>query len=86
MKSKIISHFIIGNISLNPMITILTIPCELEYLKGLVKLARWKKNEVMQSNQIATIASTMPNLRTININQTYTKTIQLLVEMNNHII
>jgi hypothetical protein len=86
MRSKIISHFIIGKISLNPMERILTIPCELEYLKGLMKLTRWKRNEVLQSNQIAAVASTMPNLRTISINRTRTKTIQLLVEMNNHIV
>jgi hypothetical protein len=40
MKSKIQSHFIKGKISLTPMETILTIRGELEYLEGLVKLAR----------------------------------------------
>jgi hypothetical protein len=60
MRSKIISHFIIGKISLNPMETILTILGELEYLKGQVKLARWKIDEVLQSNQVVTIASTCP--------------------------
>jgi hypothetical protein len=42
--SKILSHFIKGNFSLTPMETILIIPRELEYLEGLVKLARRKKN------------------------------------------
>jgi hypothetical protein len=32
------------------------------------------------------MASIVPNLRNININRTYSKTIHLLVEMNNHII
>jgi len=40
MKSKILSHFIKGKISLISMETILIIPGELEYLEGLVKLAR----------------------------------------------
>ncbi len=37
VKSKILSHFIKGKISLTPMETILIIPKELEYLEGLVK-------------------------------------------------
>jgi len=44
VKSKILSHFIKGNISLIPMETILVIPGELEYLEGLVKLVRRRKN------------------------------------------
>ncbi len=32
------------------------------------------------------MASTIPNLRNVNINKTCSKTIHLLVEMNNHII
>jgi len=44
MKFKIISHFIKGKIFLTPMETILTIPRKLEYLEGLVKLARRKKD------------------------------------------
>lgn len=39
MRSKIFTHFIKGKISLTPIETILTIPRELEYLEGLVKLA-----------------------------------------------
>jgi hypothetical protein len=34
-----------GKISLTPMEMILTIPRELEYLEGLIKLARRCKNE-----------------------------------------
>ncbi len=44
IKSKILSHFIKGNFSLTPMETILIIPRKLEYLEGLVKLARRKKD------------------------------------------
>jgi hypothetical protein len=43
MRSKIISHFIIGKISLNPVETILTIPRELEYLKRLMKINKVEK-------------------------------------------
>jgi len=39
VKSKILSHFIKGKISLSPMGTILMIPGELEHLESLVKLA-----------------------------------------------
>jgi hypothetical protein len=45
VKSTILTHFINGKISLTPMETILTIPGELEYVEGLVKLARRCKNE-----------------------------------------
>jgi hypothetical protein len=44
MKSKILSHFIKGKISLTSMETILIIPGKLEYLEGLVKLARRRKD------------------------------------------
>ncbi len=43
VKFKIMSHFIKGKISLTPMETILIILGELEYLEGLVKLARRRK-------------------------------------------
>ncbi len=43
MKFKTFYHFIKGKISLTPMETILIIPGEQEYLKGLVKLARRRK-------------------------------------------
>jgi hypothetical protein len=45
IKSTIFTHFINGRISFTPMETILTIPGELEYVEGLVKLARRRKNE-----------------------------------------
>jgi hypothetical protein len=40
IRSKILSHFIKGKISLSPMETILMIPGELEHLENLVRLAR----------------------------------------------
>jgi hypothetical protein len=44
VKSKILSHFIKGKISLSPMETILMIPGELEHLENLVRLAKRKKD------------------------------------------
>jgi len=61
VRSKIISHnFIKGKISLSPMEMIFTIPKELKYLEGLVKLVRKKK---MQNNQMTTIAIVVLTLR-----------------------
>ncbi len=45
VKSKILTHFIMGKISLTPTEMILTILGELEYLEGLIKLARRCNNE-----------------------------------------
>jgi hypothetical protein len=44
VKSKILSHFIKGKISLSLMETILMIPGQLEHLESLVKLARRRKD------------------------------------------
>jgi hypothetical protein len=44
VNSKILSHFIKGKIYLIPMETILVILEELEYLEGLVKLAKKRKD------------------------------------------
>jgi hypothetical protein len=43
VKSKIVSHFIKGKISLSPMETVLMIPGELEHLESLVKLEEEKE-------------------------------------------
>jgi hypothetical protein len=51
MKFKILSHSIKGKIALTPMETIFIIPGELEYLEGLVKLARRRKNAKGQKNR-----------------------------------
>jgi hypothetical protein len=58
VKSKFFSHFIKGKISLIPMETILIILRELEYLEGLVKLARRRKDVEGHRNQVAAIHST----------------------------
>ncbi len=44
VRSKILSHFIKGRISLTPMETVMMIPGELEQLENLVKVARRKKD------------------------------------------
>jgi len=50
VKSKILSHFIKGKVSLSPMETILMIPGELEHLENLVKLARRKRDSETTEN------------------------------------
>jgi len=49
VRSKILSHFIKGKVSLTPMETMLMIPGELEHLENLVKVAR-KKKDVKAAN------------------------------------
>jgi hypothetical protein len=49
MRSKILMHFMKGRISFSPMEMIITLPIELEYLEGLVKLGRRKKDETRQT-------------------------------------
>jgi hypothetical protein len=55
MKSKILSHFIKGKFSLTHVKTIIIIPRELEYLEGLVKLARRRKDVEVHKNQVAIV-------------------------------
>ncbi len=62
IRSKILSRFIKGKISLSPMERILMILGELEHLKSLVKLARWKKDAKAIDNQ-ASMVSIAPTLR-----------------------
>ncbi len=69
IKSKILSHFIKGKISLTPMETILIIPRELEYLEGLANLAR-KKDIENHINQI-TIVHQTPIIKRVNVNMTH---------------
>jgi hypothetical protein len=86
IKSKILSHFIKGKISLLPMETIMMIPGELEHLESLVKLARRKKDSEATENQVS-IVSTVPWLRKIYINKTHrSKTLHLLVEISNYVV
>jgi hypothetical protein len=70
VRSKILSHFIKGKISLSPMETIMMIPGELEHLESLVKLARRKKDSEAIENQVS-VVSAVPSLRKICINKTH---------------
>jgi hypothetical protein len=62
VKSKILSHFIKGKISLNPMETVLMIPGELEHLESLLKLARRKKDAETVNDQVS-VVSPIPTIR-----------------------
>jgi predicted aspartyl protease len=86
VRSKILSHFIKGKMSLSPMETILMIPGELENLESLVKLARRKRDSETTENQVS-VVSTIPSLRKIYINKTHqSKTLHLLVEISNYVV
>jgi predicted aspartyl protease len=86
VRSKILSHFIKGKISLTPMETILMILGELEHLESLVKVARKKKDAEVANNQVSMV-STAPTLRRICVNKTHrSKTLHLLVEMNGYVV
>ncbi len=86
VRSKILSHFIKGKISLSPMETILMIPGELEHLESLVKLARRRRDSEANENQVSMV-SAVPTLRKICTNKTHrSKTLHLLVEINNYIV
>ncbi len=86
MKSKILSHFNKRKSYLTPMETILIILEELEYLEGLVKLARRRKDVERQKNQIATIHST-PVIKKVSVNKTHhNKTLHLVVKINQAMI
>ncbi len=86
VRSKILSHFIKGKISLSPMETILMIPGELEHLESLVKLARRRRDSEANENHVSMV-SAVPTLRKICINKTHrSKTLHLLVEINNYIV
>jgi hypothetical protein len=86
VRSKIMSHFIKGKISLTPMETVMMIPGELEHLKSLIKVARRKKDAKNTSNQVAMV-SVVPALRRLCINKTRrSKTLHLSVEVNGHLV
>jgi len=83
IRSKILSHFIKGRVSLTPMETVMMIPGELEQLENLVKVARGKKDAELQSTQVSLVSS-VPTLRKICVNKTHrSKTLHLSVEINN---
>jgi len=56
IRSKILSHFIKGKISLSPMETILMIPGELEHLESLVKLVRRRRDSEANENQMSMVS------------------------------
>jgi len=86
IRSKILSHFIKGKISLTPMETVMMIPGELEQLENLVKVARRKKDAELESTQVSMV-SLVPTLRRICVSKTHTrKTLHLSVEINNCLI
>ncbi|CAK9863491.1 unnamed protein product [Sphagnum jensenii] len=64
IRSKILSHFIKGKVSLTRMETIMMIPGELEQLENLVKVARRKRDAEIEGTQ-ALNPETLPpmNLR-----------------------
>jgi hypothetical protein len=70
VRSKILSQFIKGKISLSPMETILMIPGKLEHLESLVKLARRKRDSEATENQVS-VVSPIPSLSKICINKTH---------------
>jgi predicted aspartyl protease len=68
------------------METILIILRKLEYLEGLVKLVRRRKDGEGQKNQVATIHST-PTIRKVSVNKTHcSKTLHLAIEINQAMI
>jgi hypothetical protein len=86
VKSKILSHFIKGKISLTPMETMLMIPGELEHLENLVKVARKKRDAEATNNRVSMVSVT-PTLRRIYINKTHrSKTLHLSVEVNGYLV
>jgi predicted aspartyl protease len=86
VKSKILSHFIKGKISLSPMETVLMIPGELEHLENLVKLARRRRDSETIENQVSVVSAT-PSLRKICVSKTHrSKTLHLTVEISDCII
>jgi predicted aspartyl protease len=86
VKSKILSHFIKGKISLTLMEIVLMIPGELEHLESLVKVARRKKDAEAANNQVSMV-SVAPTLRRICINKTHrSKTLHLSIEVNSYLV
>ncbi len=86
VKSKILSHFIKGKISLSPMETVLMIPGKLEHLESLVKLAH-RKNDAETVNDQVSVISPFPTIRRICVNKTNrSKTLHLPVEINRYVV
>jgi len=85
IRSKILSHFIKGKVSLTSMETVMMIPGELEQLENLVKVARRKKDAETEGTQVS-LVSASPTLRRICVNKTHkSKTLHLSVEINGYL-
>jgi len=86
VKSKILSHFVKGKVSLTPMETMMMIPGELEHMENLLKVARRKKDTEAANTQVSMV-SAVPALRRLCINKTHrSKTLHLSVEVNQCLI
>jgi hypothetical protein len=76
-----------GKITSIPLETILKIPNELEYLKGLVKLARRHKDEKAKQFAHVAVVSVLPIIKQICINKNHRgKTLHLTIEIQNGLI
>jgi len=86
-KSKILTHFLNGKISFTPLEKFLIILGELQYLEGLVKLAkRWKDEEAQQVIHIF-VVTTIPTIKHVSVNKNYRdKTLHLTMEVQNGLI
>jgi len=86
VRSKILSHFIKGKISLTPMETMMMIPGELEHLESLVEVAR-KKKDVETANTQVSMVSAIPTLRRLSVNKAHrSKTLHLPIEVNHYLV
>lgn len=86
MRSKILTRFIKGKISLSPMETILTIPRELESLECLVKLAKKKRDEGLKLVNLTKVEGP-PIMCRISIHKnSHNNTLHLLVELSNNLL
>jgi predicted aspartyl protease len=86
IRSKILSHFKQGKISLTPMETVMMIPGKLKQLENLVKVARKKKDAEIEGTHVSMV-SIAPTLRRICVNKTHmSKTLHLSVEINGYLI
>jgi len=82
-KSKILTHFLKGKVAFMPLETIMTIPNELEYLKGLVKLAKSHKDEeAQQVTHVAIPILLITKQVCVNKNQR-NKTLHLTIDIQN---
>lgn len=86
-NSKILTHFFKCKISLSLFETILIIPGELEYLEGLVKLAKRRKDEKTQQVTHISLVDAIPAIKKVCVNKNHkSKTLQLTMEVQNGLI